>query len=70
MADERVRLWGGGGGGLHSASDGRDCTALVSAREPLEMVAAEPQLLPFREIDDYFHDQGTCPMTPEKTICC
>ena len=30
---------------------------VMSAQDPLKMVAAEPQLLPFRDIESHFHDQ-------------
>ena len=41
-----------------SASDGRDCAAPVLARDPLEMVAVEPQTLTLRGIERRFHGRG------------
>ena len=52
--------------GGHSASNEHHCAALVSARDPLETVAAEHQILPFHEIETHFHDQGNSSDDPLK----
>ena len=40
-------------GGDVRASDGHDCAAPVSARDPLKMVAVEPRLLSLHTIESY-----------------